>query len=415
MAWLGTVGCAAALVACAGGRATSHGTAKNPTSAASAARTAGDTRITLYRDRAVVQQRVVGTLAAGADPVVRVQVARDVAATDIYVIAAAGDAPVSLRATAERGVVELALPGRPPGRFAVQLGYVTAQLQGVAQYTMLTSAAHDRSVLRGAIAIHDTAGVTLAGAHVRLVDTQLAQAAVRSAEQLRFEYTGSATSTTPLALPRDLGIADVTPGETRIELVPTRAAQSMRSVLVFDPIGVGLDHPGREPELDPSYGVQPGSHPRVSESLELPRDATASAGLPGGPVRLFERSEGGELVMLGESRIFDTSTKVAQTDTVEIGTALSVTGLRERRELTPDEDRHRLTEEIRVTLRNDRPAPVEIVVHEHLYRSESWSIAFASHAAAKDGPQQISMRVRVPAHGTATATYVVVYLWEPAA
>jgi hypothetical protein len=129
-------------------------------------------------------------------------------------------------------------------------------------------------------------------------------------------------------------------------------------------------------------------------------------------VRLLERRSDGAIAVLGESRVFDAASRVAEEDTVAVGVADGVTGRRERRELTLDEDRKRLVEEFVITIANTRPRPVEVVLREHLYRGQNWTLAYQTAAdAKKEGPQQISLRTIAPAHGEARVLYVVVYTW----
>ena len=101
--------------------------------------------------------------------------------------------------------------------------------------------------------------------------------------------------------------------------------------------------------------------------------------------------------MLGEARLFDAATRVAAIDTVAVGTADGVTGHRERREITIDDDGKRLVEEFVITIENTRARPVEVVLREHLYRGQNWTLAYQTAAEPrKEGPQQISLRTRVP-------------------
>jgi hypothetical protein len=64
-----------------------------------------------------------------------------------------------------------------------------------------------------------------------------------------------------------------------------------------------------------------------------------------------------------------------------------------------------------LTIDNARPRPVEIVIREHLYRGQNWTVAYQSAPAAKESAQQISLRTQVPANGQAKMLYVVVYTW----
>jgi hypothetical protein len=185
----------------------------------------------------------------------------------------------------------------------------------------------------------------------------------------------------------------------------------MRSVLVYDPIGTRLDHPGVSPVSDPALGASPAAPTRITESFEVDRDERVTRGLPAGPVRLFERRADGSIAILGESRLFDAATRVADKDTVAIGTADGVIGHRERRGFAKDDDQKRFSEEFLLTIDNARPRPIEIVVREHLYRGQNWTLAYQSGPATKEGPQQISLRTAVPANGQAKVLYVVVYTW----
>jgi hypothetical protein len=187
----------------------------------------------------------------------------------------------------------------------------------------------------------------------------------------------------------------------------------MRTVLVYDPIGTALDRTSAAPVRDAALGAGP-APARVTESFEIPRDVRATRGLPGGPVRLLERRADGTLALLGEARLFDTSTRVARVDTVAIGTAEGVTGRRERRDYSFDLFRKRVVEEFVITIDNTRAHPVEVVVREHMYRGLNWALAdpITSQHPVKEGPQQISMRTIVPAHGKSRLLYVVVYTWQ---
>jgi hypothetical protein len=305
--------------------------------------------------------------------------------------------------------------GPHAGHFVIYLGYVTERITWDAAYTMTTTPARERVTLRGAVAIRNATGIGFANIRAFVVDTELGAWRGRLAEQFGAQLAGTQTSTTPVAQPRPLGAITLGTGETRVELLPGDPPRKMHSVLVYDPIGTKLDHGGSAPIRDPALGVVPAAGSRVTESFEVQREQSSSAGLPGGPVRLLERRSDGSLAVLGETRLFDAATRVAGVDTVAIGTATGVVGKRERREITVDDDGKRLVEEFVLTVKNERALPVEVVLREHLYRGQNWTLAYRSAPEAdKEGPQQISMRTTVPAHGTTKVLYVAVYTWEPA-
>ena len=65
-----------------------------------------------------------------------------------------------------------------------------------------------------------------------------------------------------------------------------------------------------------------------------------------------------------------------------------------------------------ITLDNEREAPASVLVREHLYRGQNWTLAYHSAAAAaKEGAQQIALRAEVPAKSKLKILYVVVYTW----
>jgi hypothetical protein len=403
--------------------------------------TPGSGEVVLYRDRALVRQRVEFEVPPAGYATVRVKIAAGVSADDIVVVerdrftirelhvpgdptpkakpkptAEADEEPdeeeeevVEPPATVKE--VELVIGASRAGRFAIHLAYLTERVTWEAAYTMTTTRTRDHVIIRGALAIRNAMGIAMPNVMVRVIDAELGPSIRRAAELLTSAYAGSEPPTTPAAVPRDVGRVDLVDGETRVELLPDSRPRPMRSVLVYDPIGTDLDRASASPVRDLGLGAGVVST-RITESFEVSRDVKAALGLPGGPVRLLERKLDGTLAVLGEARLFEASTRVAEVDTVAVGTADGVVGHRERREYTYDEQHKRLVEDFVISVDNTRARPVEVVVREHLYRGQNWTLAYRSApVAAKEGPQQISMRMIVPAKGQGKLLYVVVYTW----
>lgn len=398
--------------------------------------------ITLYRDRALVKHRIDVVVPEASKATVSYVIPAGVSLDDVAVVdrgvtnvselRAPLEEPPIVRSTFDEEELEPDLdedlkridPGgtaRPSasapttvtfdvtapkaGRYSVAIAYVTDRVTWDAAYTMTTSPARRHATLRGAIAIRNRLGVQLPVARTSVVDADLGAWRGQFVEQV----SAASASTTPVARPRLVGDMVLANGETRVELLAGEAPRAMRSVLVYDPIGTRLDNSGARPILDASLGMERAS-PRVTESFEVVRPRASNEGLPAGPVRLLERRADGSLAVLGESRLFDAATRVAAVDTIALGTADGVTGARERRELTYDEDRRRVVEEFVITIKNTRAHPVEVVLREHLYRGQNWTLAYQTAAEpTKEGPQQISLRTIAPARGEAKVLYVVVY------
>lgn len=371
--------------------------------------------LTLYRDWAIIKQRleldVHSTLSKS------IEVAAGVTADQVIVLDRGGLTIDSVHIPAKE---QFADPNEPtkltfdvsaphPGHYTIVLGYLSDRFDWNVAYTMKANPARDRAQVRGAIAIYNRSGISLRPASARLIDAELGAWRGKSSEQMATALVGGTPSSTPPVTPRELGSLVLGAGETRVELLG-EVTRTMSAVLVYDPIGTSLDHTGSAPLVEAWLGAEEKASTRVSENFEVARDKAVSAGLPAGPVRLLEAKPDGSLSVLGEARLFDAATRVADVDTIAVGTAEGVTGKRERRELTISEDGSRVTEEFVITIDNTRAYPVGVLLREHLYRGQNWTLAFHSVPdAVKEGPQQIAMRTRVPAKSQVKVMYVVVY------
>ncbi len=379
--------------------------------------------ITLFRGGVgYVRQRIAVELPAGASTV-RLELPADAKAEDLDWIDRGGlelgaihlcgdEPPAPGTVKARCASIEVGAPSA--GHYTLTVAYPT-KLPWDAAYTMTTSAAHDRATIRGSIAIRNATGVAYHVAHLRVVDSTVEAGIAARALALSASLAGTNVGTSPRPEARDLGTVELRDGETRVPLLVDAKPRRIRSILVYDPIGVALDTPSPAsiPSEEPELGVTTPASTRVAESIELARSAS-SRGLPAGPVRLLDSRDDGTLAVVGEAQMFDDATRVAQVDTIELGTAVGVTAHRERRELSIDEDTHRIVEEFGIAIDNARSVPVTMLLREHLYRGQNWAIAYASvpsTAVSKAGAQEITLRARVPAHTNKTVVYVVVYSW----
>ncbi|HTR49160.1 MAG TPA: hypothetical protein VMJ10_00555 [Kofleriaceae bacterium] len=352
--------------------------------------------VTLYRDAALVRQHVAIEVGAAGIASARITLAAGIAPQQVIVVERDGVALRGLHANADEtaaGALHVDVAARP-GHHALVLAYVTDRLHWDAAYTVTTAPGRARATVRGAIAIRNTTGLAL-DASVRVVDAAFAASSALAAD------------------PRELGRLHLAPGETRIELLADSPPRALRRVLVYDPIGPKWNNASGMPLHDRAIGSQPAPS-AVTESYEIERDERAAAGLPAGPVRLVELRDDGTLAVLGEARLFDDATRVADADTIGIGTATGVIAHRVRRELSIDDERRRVVEEIELSIANSRATPVDMVLREHMYRGLTWSLVYDStRSATKEGPQQIALRTLVPANSEQRILYVVVYSWEP--
>lgn len=377
----------------------------------------GGDEITLYRDRAYVRQRVELDVPSPT-ATVSVPIAAGVDEDSVTIVDPGGliiDHPRVRRADARPDAdrpAELALDVTAPhaGHFPVEIAYLTDRVRWDVGYTLVTTPAHDRATLAGAVSIRNTTGLRLHGT-ASLVDAELGTAKAELAQRVGDALRGGEHHAQPAVEPCAIGDVDLGP-ETRVALPGLGAPRVLTSMLVYDPIGATLDNPSAVPARDLDLGIKPPATGRVTENLEVARDPRVHD-LPAGPVRLFERRADGTLAQLGDGKLFGPADRAAKFDTIPIGTARGVTGHRTRKEITIDDDRHRLTEEFQIAIDNTRPQPVHVLVREHLYRGQNWTLAYNSAmSAAKEGAQQIALRTDVPARAHAKIVYVVVYTWD---
>jgi hypothetical protein len=362
----------------------------------------------LYRDRALVMQRIDVVIPEADQALVRFAVPAGVTVEDVAIIDPGALSVGELSGPSEptpRTPTSITFVANAPsaGHYSLTIGYITDRIRWDVAYTMITTPARQSVAARGAITIRNDLGTALQRHRTYVVDHEVGDwraEAARTVDPAKVEVMPR----------RALGELDLSIGESRFELMPGDPVRAMRSVLVFDPIGGALDHPGTHPLVDPTLGARTITAPAV-ESFEVDRGPNVQ-GMPAGPVRLLERKPDASLTALAQTTLFDKASKIAAVDWFTFGAVKQgeVTGTRERRELTVDEQRGRLVEEFVVTLKSTRSTPTSVVVREHLYRGQNWTLAY--HAAAtptKDGPQQISLRAIVPANGETKVFYVVVY------
>ncbi len=370
--------------------------------------------MTLYRDQAVITHHLEVTVPPASDALVRLHIATatlpgDIDAVDPGELVVRQVRSITSSARAEPGPTEIEIVVGAPreGTFPLDVSYRTSRLRWSAAYTMTTVPAHDRVRLEGALSIRNTTGLDLRGIDLRIVDARYRSRADAVDRELPLPPSSVRT---PLARPRDLGRVDLVEGDTRIALLPDARWRPAHTVLVYDPFGTALDYENSSPVRKPELGVDPPPDPRVAEGLEVAR-ARDTRDLPAGTVRLLERGSDGSLALRGQAELFGEEMRLAEADTVVFGTATGVTCRRERRDFSVDSDRKRIVEEIEITVDNRRAREIDVILREHLYRGENWTIAYFSNSFSKEGKQQIAMRLRVPARQQRTILYAVVYSW----
>lgn len=359
---------------------------------------AAEARLTLYRDGAFVEEDVVVELMAGEG---RARLPRPIG-VDVGDFLIESDDVVVRGWTATddalgRAIVaDIVARAAGPARFTMR--YPSDRVTWQASYTLIDD--HGRGRLHGALGLDNRTGRRWARAQLSVLDRSRPAA----------PPTAAAFEQSAVAVP---GTYAVRPGGQRLDLALRGGALTLKPTLVYDPVGTRLDSATMRPQTDEGYGVErwPSA---VDESLLVDLSRVADGPLPAGPVRVFEVGEGGALVWRGEGRLLPPAADAERYTTVAVGRSPLVTGTRKRTDFAIDHDALRLVEEVTITLHNAGQRPADVLVREHLYRGQCWTLAYHSTGdrVAKEGAQQIGLGVDVPAGGEATVMYRVLYEWD---
>jgi hypothetical protein len=234
---------------------------------------------------------------------------------------------------------------------------------------------------------------------VRMEAVAMADAAPGFEEKSFFEYH-------LYTLPRR---TDVLQNSTQqLALFPPVAAFKVTKELVLDLAG-GVGAPGA-PILDRDFVIARKGNPSVLVSFENRRENQLGMPLPAGKVRVYKEDPAdGTLEFVGEDLIGHTPRN--ETVKVRLGEAFDVVGERTRTDFSVDNAARRMTETIKVEVRNQKSVAQKVRVLERPYRWTNWQLTQQSDDFTKLDSATIAFDVEIPAEGTKIITYTATYAW----
>jgi hypothetical protein len=286
---------------------------------------------------------------------------------------------VRLAAGVEKPTLAWRLATKRPGKQTVELTYRADGMSWTADY----------------LAIYDEAAKSLDFA---------AWATIKNASGATFDDAALllARAQTTYAVPSRVHLGA---GETvQVELIPRRAVKP-RTVVAYEAIQ----------DLSPSFQQYPASDctqlsstPQGQGRADVALEIDVPNALPDGRVRLFQRRPD-RVELVGEDAL-RISGKVVR---IRVASDRDVTGERHAVSCTVDERARTIHEKIEVKLANRGKAPVDVVVREFLWRFPVWKIDPADETVkgTKAAPQTQEYRLSLPAGGTRSLSYSVVYSW----
>ena len=160
---------------------------------------------------------------------------------------------------------------------------------------------------------------------------------------------------------------------------------------------------------DETYGVKCRKTVRVNLQFINSKDSNLGMALPAGIVRVFKRDEADDsLEFIGEDKIGHTPRD--ERVRLYIGDAFDIVGERVRKTYERPE-RNEIRESFEIELRNHKDVAITVSVLEHLYRWRNWKVEKSSTPHKQLDSQSIEFAVPIPARGSATVAYTVLYWW----
>jgi hypothetical protein len=286
-----------------------------------------------------------------------------------------------------------------PGRHTAELSYRTGGLAWSADYTaVLGKGTVD---LSGWVSVANQSGADFRGAHVALAQTA-ADAALPAT------YPGARpqpprTEVFTLDQPMDLRSGS----SVQLELFQPQAGARSEEILVYEPLANTAYYATGYPQTDcATYQYQ--AVKSFSERFVEVSLAGSARRLPDGRARLYRRTPGGALELVGEEAVTAGDERTLRLRT---GTSEEVKGERRQLSCQLGATTRDLTEKIEVKVVNRGDRPVQVLVREYMQRWTSWVVQDETVKGRQVGPVAREFRLKVPASGSKTITYTVQYSW----
>ena len=289
------------------------------------------------------------------------------------------------------------LAGARPGKHAIELSYRAGGLRWAADYLAVVDETATRLDFSAWATIKNATGAAFDQAELTLVAAPIAPVAVHGGASLQ----PPAPRRFAIAAPVRLGAADT----VQVELIPPRVGVKARSVIAFEAMPDPGDSVGDESRIDCAAlnGATTGSgRAELALELELP----ASLSLPDGKLRMFRR-RADRLELLGEDQLREASGPIR----IKLAHAPEITGERRAVTCNVDEKARTLQEKLEVKVDNKSRQAADVVIRELLWRKPGWKLEAEDRKGITVAPQIHEYRVRIPAQGSQTVSYTVLYAW----
>jgi hypothetical protein len=307
----------------------------------------------------------------------------------------------------------------------VRVAYQTSGLTWRADYNVLLDDTETKADISAWVTLLNLSGTTYNNATLKLIagDVQRVQPPRQVYRQMAMAFAdkdqaGAAPGFEEKSffeyhlytLPRP---ADIIQNATQqIALFPAATDVGVTKTLVYYGLGDNFNQYWTAPSPVNDRNLGNDSNKKVDVYFKIANEDKNHLGkpLPKGKVRVYKKDPAdGSLEFVGEDLIDHTPNHADIL--IKLGQSFDVTGQRTQTDFTIDEAHRVITESIKITLKNAKKDPQDVIVKENLFRWANWEITQKSDNFDKIDSRTIHFPVTVPAEGTKEVTYTVKYTW----
>jgi len=326
-----------------------------------------------------------------------------------------------------------------PEKFSAELAYITHGMSWQATYNIVAPESKDvtgpeHGDIIGWITIQNNTGTDFPDARIKLMAGDVAKlrdygvaGAMGYGRAMGGIVVDGMDNTAPASVTQqafdDFHLYDLNrnvsmrSGETKQVQFMQGTDVAMTRVYEYDGSGFGNYNNGDSYHQTDSGWSLGNRNKKVNVRVEIKNSEANHMGmpLPAGRVRVYRRDDAGRrdgaggMEFVGESMIDHTPAE--ETLKLAIGSAFDVTGARKQTDFHVDNRAHTMDESFSVTLKNQKPTPVNVAVVEHLNRSVNSQITEKSDDFTRRDSNTVEFPLTVPPHGEKTMTYTVHYSW----
>jgi hypothetical protein len=308
------------------------------------------------------------------------------------------------------------------GEQKAEISYLAGGISWSCDYVALLSQGDDKLDLTGWVTLANNSGAAFKNAGLKLVAGDVHQVQPEAADGLLANVVSYRKAQAPepqfqqkelfeyklysLQRRTDLGGAET----KQIELVSAVNAAA-RKMLVYDGVGEGwrywLNNPGYRGQQ--TFGQQ--TNPKVGVYVAFRNDEKSGLGmpLPKGKLRVYKQDDEGKEQFIGEDML-DHTPKDEEVR-LYLGNTFDVVGQRAQIDYKNLAFNRGVEETIQIKVRNHKKTAVEVMIYEHPWRWNEWSIQKSDNPHEKVDQSTIRFPVKIAPDQEKVVTYTLRYVW----